>query len=92
MHITEAAAKLKPGVSWNFRDGEIEQADDGTPRVDPPTKEALKAAMDAVAYQDLRGLEYPPISDQLDAIWKGGVDMEAMRKQIMDVKAKYPKP
>ena len=42
-------------------------------------------------YGQKRHAEYPPIGDQLDAIWKGGVDAEAMRAQVMAVKAKYPK-
>ncbi len=45
----------------------------------PPTVEALRA------------MAYPPIADQLDAIWKGGADMEAMRKTVLAVKAKFPK-
>lgn len=35
--------------------------------------------------------EYPPIVDQLDAIWKGGADAEAMRNAIAAVKARHPK-
>lgn len=92
MHIVEAAAQLRPGTAWNLRDGQIEQADDGTPRVDPPTEEELKAVTDAVAYQDQRRPEYPPLADQLDALWKGGDHLDAMKAQIQAVKEKYPKP
>jgi hypothetical protein len=42
-------------------------------------------------YSALRGREYPPIAEQLDALWKGGKDLEAMRQQVMAVKEKYPK-
>jgi hypothetical protein len=35
---------------------------------------------------------YPRISDQLDAIWKGGEEMEAMRQRVLAVKEKWPKP
>ena len=31
------------------------------------------------------------LADQLDAIWKGGDHVEAMRKQIMAVKKKFAK-
>ena len=41
--------------------------------------------------QQLRARNYPDIRDQLDALWKGGADMDAMRVTIMAVKAKYPK-
>ena len=42
-------------------------------------------------YTEKRRLSYPPIGDQLDAIWKGGVDMADMKARIVAVKAKYPK-
>lgn len=43
------------------------------------------------AYSDLRRSEYPPITEQLDALWKGGEALEQMRQQVMAVKEKYPK-
>lgn len=43
-------------------------------------------------YADLRRAEYPPIGDQLDALWKGGADAAAMKAIIDGIKAKYPKP
>jgi hypothetical protein len=43
-------------------------------------------------YRDLRKSEYPDIRDQLDALWKGGEALEAMRQQVMAVKEKYQKP
>lgn len=48
------------------------------------------ARAEAVSYTRLRRAEYPPIEEQLDAIWKGGEDMEIMRQRIMAVKARYP--
>lgn len=35
---------------------------------------------------------YPPIGDQLDAIWKGGDAADAMRQKILAVKDAFPKP
>lgn len=35
---------------------------------------------------------YPSIADQLDALWKGGAEMEAMRQAVLDVKLRIPKP
>lgn len=43
-------------------------------------------------YAELRRDGYPDIRDQLDALWKGGEALNAMREQVMNVKAKYPKP
>ena len=60
------------------------------------TKEAEKAAREAkfaaTQYQRQRAAEYPPIGDQLDALWKGGDAAAAMLAQVQAVKAKYPKP
>ena len=35
---------------------------------------------------------YPSITDQLDAMWKGGTALEAMQAQISAVKQRFPKP
>lgn len=43
-------------------------------------------------YANLRRAEYPPLKDQLDAIWKGGEYEEQMRATVLAIKAKYPKP
>ena len=42
-------------------------------------------------YADLRRDTYPPMADQLDAIWKGMDAMDAMREQVLSVKARFPK-
>lgn len=42
-------------------------------------------------YRDLRKNAYPPIGDQLDALWKGGADAAAMKAQIDEIKRKFPK-
>ena len=49
----------------------------------------VDAWIDPNAYKSLR--QYPPIGDQLDAIWKGGDAQADMLKQVMAVKHKYPK-
>jgi len=52
----------------------------------------LEAAEAKVAYRELRRVAYPPIGDQLDALWKGGQEQAAMKAAIDKVKADYPKP
>jgi len=52
----------------------------------------LEAAEYKVAYRELRRVAYPPVGDQLDAIWKGGQEQAAMKAAIDKVKADYPKP
>jgi len=43
-------------------------------------------------YKKDRVKKYPTVKDQLDALWKGGDDMEAMRQKFMAIKAEFPKP
>ena len=54
-------------------------------------KAAVEAYVAANAYKAKRAAEYPPIGDQLDALWKGGAEAEAMLAKVQAVKAKYPK-
>jgi len=50
-----------------------------------------QADFDALTYAEKRASEYPPIGDQLDALWKGGAEAEAMLAKVQAVKNKYPK-
>ena len=43
-------------------------------------------------YERQRVSEYPPIGDQLDALWKGGDAAAEMLAKVQAVKEKYPKP
>ena len=45
----------------------------------------------APTYQELRAAAYPPVGDQLDAMWKGGDAEAAMLSVINAVKAEFPK-
>jgi hypothetical protein len=45
----------------------------------------------AMTYADKRKISYPPIGDQLDALWKGGDDAAAMKVIIDKVKSDNPK-
>ncbi len=51
----------------------------------------LKTEYDSQAYARSRKESYPPIGDQLDALWKGGADADAMKIIVNQVKDKYPK-
>lgn len=42
-------------------------------------------------YAEQRAVAYPPIKEQLDAIWKGGDSQEEMRQKIVAIKDAYPK-
>ena len=52
---------------------------------------AVNAWVDPDIYKYQRAAEYPPIGDQLDALWKGGAEAEAMLAKVQAVKQKYPK-
>jgi hypothetical protein len=43
-------------------------------------------------YKELRAAEYPPMGDQLDALFHAGVFPPDMAALIQAVKDKYPKP
>ncbi len=51
----------------------------------------VDAWVDPEAYIAKRQAEYPPIGDQLDALWKGGEAAAEMLAKVQAVKAKYPK-
>lgn len=44
-----------------------------------------------LGYAEQRRMAYPPLTEQFDALWKGGEAAEAMRLQVAAVKAQYPK-
>jgi hypothetical protein len=52
---------------------------------------AVKAWVDPNAYKHQRVSEYPPIGDQLDALFHAGVFPQEMADKIQAVKNKYPK-
>jgi hypothetical protein len=52
---------------------------------------AKQAALAKTQYQRQRAAEYPPIGDQLDALFKAGVFPADMAATLQAVKDKYPK-
>jgi len=52
---------------------------------------AVEAWVDPDLYKEQRAAAYPPIGDQLDALWKGGDAAAEMLAQVQAVKAAYPK-
>lgn len=42
-------------------------------------------------YMAARAMAYPPLVDQIEALIKGGSDLDAMRDKIAAIKAKFPK-
>ena len=68
---------------------------DKTPITDEQAKDLVQQkqleALAMLNYTDLRKLEYPPIGDQLDALYHAGVFPAEMAATIAAVKSKYPK-
>jgi hypothetical protein len=91
----DALFSLRPGAQWVLRDDDLEWLDTNQTRPTDAEIAAevtrLQAQYDATEYQRQRAPEYPPIGDQLDALWKGGAAAEEMLAKVQAVKAKYPK-
>ena len=96
MNVMEALRTLAPGAEW---------VTDGTsitewlsPDISQPTQAEidaeiarLQAEYDTQEYARNRKDEYPPIGDQLDALFHAGVFPADMAAQLQAVKDKYPK-
>ena len=51
----------------------------------------MEAERLATEYQRQRAAEYPPVGDQLDALFHAGVFPEEMAAKLQAIKDKYPK-
>jgi hypothetical protein len=95
MKLGKALNSLKPGALWIVRGETYEDIEWKDEVQTKPTKKQVQdelARLDGLAYQEQRRPEYPPIGDQLDALWKGGDAAAEMLAKIEAVKNKYPKP
>lgn len=93
---TDAIRSLRPNSEWVLRGDLLEwlDAEYAQPTEDEINAEIsrLQAEYDSKEYQRQRAAEYPPIGDQLDALWKGGDAAASMLATVQAVKTKYPKP
>jgi hypothetical protein len=94
--LFRAIKSLRPGAQFTLFQDETIAWDDRI-QLQPSQQEIedevvrLIALDESTEYQRLRRPEYPPIGDQLDALWKGGDAAAAMLAQIQAVKDRYPK-
>jgi len=97
--FVEAAVKnLYPQVTGVSYDRDTDEVTETNPATDVD-QTAIRAEVARLEteyttsiYQRQRAAEYPPIGDQLDALWKGGDAAAEMLATVQAVKAKYPKP
>jgi hypothetical protein len=93
--ITLAVRNLTESTKWNVENDILIWHD--TNQTQPTEAEIaaevirLQDEYDAQAYARSRAPEYPPIGDQLDALFKAGVFPAEMAAAIQAVKDKYPK-
>ena len=95
MRVADAVLSLCPGAEFVVRDNDPEQIEWISGPKRKPSVAKIKAEMERLApiieMQQRRRLEYPPIGDQLDDLFRAGAFSKEMADQIHAVKDKYPK-
>ena len=90
--IVKAILEINPNAEVIVKGDDVDSCNiqwvNGTAEI---SKSDIKAKMTAIAYVAKRQAEYPPIGDQLDALYHGGVFPKEMADLIKSVKDKYPK-
>lgn len=92
--LHQACANLRPEAGISVDENEIHwHGIDNIPTQEEIDAEVTKLETEFAvnAYKAKRLSEYPPIGDQLDALWKGGDAAAEMLAKVQAVKAKYPK-
>jgi hypothetical protein len=99
IRISDAIASLRPGADWAIQDDTYAGLIWHSTSIPKPTEVEVTAEFQRLQteyitknYARKRAAEYPPIGDQLDALWKGGDAATEMLAKVQAVKAKYPKP
>lgn len=93
--LLQALIRLRPGVQCTNVDGTLAGFRWHEPLPEdfaPPTQAEVDAEIARLDVIEKRLRDYPPVGDQLDAIWKGGTEAEAMKAQIEEVKTDHPLP
>ena len=97
--IVDAIRSLLPSASFTIYANDYEQIiwdseDIPIPSFDEVKGEVARLESERLRlrYRLLREPEYPPIGDQLDALFHAGVFPPEMEAQIAAVKEQYPKP
>jgi hypothetical protein len=86
-HVLAKIAKYESAYDEAFANGDYKnrkQRDEAQAKED-------KDRYDNASFSVKRQRSYPPIGDQLDALWKGGDDAKAMLAIVNKVKSDNPK-
>jgi hypothetical protein len=89
--LTKPLFALYPTAKWTLNGDTYDGITWLSEDISKPTEEELLSWIDPNAYKAKRVAEYPPVGDQLDALWKGGDAAAEMLAKVQAVKAKYPK-
>lgn len=94
MNIPKILERIRPKAAWTLHGADFvgiiwHDEEQAIPTLEEMEQGQLE--LDTLEYRNKRAAEYPPIGDQLDALWKGGDDATAMLKKVLEVKNKYPK-
>jgi len=95
IELDEILLSLCPAAGWSVINNEIVWHDTEVSR--PSAEEIqlervrLQTLRDSTQYRRQRVAEYPPIGDQLDALFHAGVFPADMAARIQAVKDQYPK-
>ena len=97
--VGDAIHSLAPEASFTIYANDYDRVVWDSPDIEKPTLERveneisrLEAERVALRYREDRKQEYPPIGDQLDALYHAGVFPADMAAQIQAVKDAHPKP
>jgi|DEB0MinimDraft_6_1074348.scaffolds.fasta_scaffold07042_6 hypothetical protein len=98
MNISKALVALRPNATWEMEGEDYnnliwKDTEQTKPTLEEVTAKVaeLNAEYASTQYQRNRVSEYPPIGDQLDALFHAGVFPQEMADKIQAVKNKYPK-
>lgn len=98
INYVDALISLAPGACWSS-DGTLKGLDWIDENIERPTNEAIGVEVsrlvkqqEANAYRVNRANKYPPIGDQLDALYHAGAFSPEMEAKIRAIKEQYPKP
>ena len=90
--ILEAIEAINSNAKVFVRGNDIDSCEiewlEGTSEI---SKEDIKAKISSMEYISKRQVEYPPIGEQLDMIYRAGQGGDEFQKAIKAIKDKYPK-